>query len=266
MKTTIEVTDKGFFLVETINRKKHRREISKDDILDLLRIQQKPDYENKLILELGETEIKIIEYENGVSKVKYIDPDSLIELLANSQKVDRKTIKPLGMLPKRLVYIAFEEPTGEQKVLIYEPGGFAEFKTPTKNYGEIEFPNMMFLFNVFQKRVLSVSAVCVKEKYENLKPDTKLYYYPYAHVSQYNFSVCTGSIVLPNITSLHQLNGFPFLIRDGYHVLTHSPGPNKDNIPLESLLEKLSNKELSVNDILVETSYTLESFINTYMS
>lgn len=263
-KKIIEFLDNGkIFFVETVNRRRQRREINKDDVMDLIRIKKKEIEENKILLELTDYEIKVITIENGIRSIKYIEPNSLLDILSASIK-DKIKVRPLGRLPKQLVHISFEEPGNIQKVLIYEKGGFGEFKTPNNTFKNIEFPSMLFLFIVNKDRVGMTYMACVKEDYENLRDTTKLYFYPYAHVS-YDFSVCLGSIQFPNINSLHQLNSYPFIFRDSYHILSHAPGPNAVNLTLKELLNKVESKEVSINDVLRESSFTLQNFINRYM-
>lgn len=263
-KKTIEFLDNDkIFLVETVNRKKQRKEINSDDVMDLIRIKKKDIEENKVLIELTDYEIKVVTMDNGVRSVKYIEPNSLLDILAASRQ-DNMKIRPLGRLPKQLINISFEEPGNIQKVLIYEKGGFGEFKTPNNTFKNIEFPSMLFLFIVNKDRVERTYIACVKEDYVNLKDTTNLYFYPYAHVYS-NFSVCLGSIQFPKISSLHQLNSYPFIFRDSYHILSHSPGPNEANLPLKELLNKIEIEEVSINDVLCESNHTLQGFINQYM-
>ena len=88
------------------------------------------------------------------------------------------------------------------------------------------------------------------------------YQYPFSNVSR--FELCIGSNSMPDIKSLHQLNGLMYYIMSMPNNNDHYyPENSKLSMEYRELLEHLKDKEPSYyySDVLIESNKTLKDFV-----
>lgn len=196
--------------------------------------------------------------ENGVSSVKYISAESILDCLKSSIHNDGRIDS--GILPQNcisysgcangneFVVISFEEKTTD---IIFEKTEYKDFPIPRLVFGFLVSGN---------GRIINV-RLGVTEK-GRLTPKSQMFVYPFSNVS--GFHLCTGSNVLPKIKSLHQLGGLPYYILkmpNNYDYYKESR--TKLNLDYRGLLEHLKDKDSQYyyDNVLVETDKTLNDFI-----
>ena len=97
---------------------------------------------------------------------------------------------------------------------------------------------------------------------EKLKPDTKMYRYPFSNVS--GFHLCTGNNTFPKCAGLHTIASLPYYILsmpNNNH--NFDPSNNKLGLEMRDLLEHMKDKtpEFYYTDILLPNGAVLNDFI-----
>lgn len=212
---------------------------------------------NEIILKITPASVSVLDMELGTSK--YIDPEDLLRLISLSNEGVKFR---MGRLPDNVMDVALEEPGHIKKVLLFFPIGCFDFKAQERTYKKIEFPSMLFLFEVEGKKITNTKIVALKDitDKKSIKPTTKIYRYPFTHVYD-DLHVCWGSNTLPEITSLHQLEGIPYMFVNSHSAVNHLSGKaNSSNLGMEQFLTELEAKNISVDDYLVEINESFKSF------
>lgn len=195
---------------------------------------------------------------DSIKSFKQIAPDSLI------QCIDRSLLRGAvysGLLPKNCIsFSAFDD--GDREIVMMYPKNRADISYFGTEYKNFPLPRLVFGFNVTCEGRARGCRLGVIENTDNLKPDTKMYHYPFSNVS--GFHLCTGNNVLPKCTSLHTLSSLPFYImsmpnNNDYFQVSN----NKLHLEMRDLLELLKdqNPDFYYSDILVPNDLTLNDFI-----
>lgn len=195
---------------------------------------------------------------DSIKSFKQIAPDSLI------QCIDRGLLRGAvysGLLPKNCIsFSAFDD--GDREIVMMYPKNRADISYFGTEYKNFPLPRLVFGFNVTHEGRVRGCKLGVIENIENLKPDTKMYHYPFSNVN--GFHLCTGNNVLPKCTSLHTLSSLPFYImsmpnNNDYFQVSN----NKLHLEMRDLLELLKdqNPDFYYSDILVPNDLTLNDFI-----
>lgn len=258
-KVCLELVDGQIYEVSGRGKAKQTKLLSESEMFGLL--QHSKGFCDRLTIEITD-EINIVQTKAGVTSVKPIEPDSLLQLIKMS-KEDYYHVRAGGRLPTNTVDLAFTVPGDIKKIAVFFPSKFYNMKTIDREYIDMPFPSMIFIFKLENERIVGTHIGCVQvDDIKNLDSATKIYHYPYVHVS--DFSVCWGN-ALPAITSLHQLDNVPLLFLQSHHVIGHYTGENTYRYPMEMLLEKMEKKEHSLKEILVDSGLTLDGFLEKYL-
>lgn len=194
----------------------------------------------------------------GVKSFKQIAPDTLIQCINKS--LLRGAVHS-GLLPKSCISFSAYDDGNKEVVLLY-PENRADISYFGTEYKNFPLPRLVFGFKLTAEGRVSSCKLGVTENTETLKPDTKMYHYPFSNVS--GFHLCTGNNALPKCTSLHTLSSLPYYImsmpnNNDYFNNSH----NKPNLEMRDLLELLKNKNPSFyySDILILNGAVLNDFI-----
>jgi len=212
---------------------------------------------NEIILKITPTSISVLDMQEGTSK--YIDPEDLLQLISLSNEGFKYR---MGTLPDNILDVALEEPGHKRKVLLFFPRGTFDFKSQSKDFKQIEFPSLLFYFEVSGKKITQTRIAALKNIHDKkeIKQSTRIYRYPFTHVHS-NMGVCWGSNPLPDIVSLHQLNGVPYMFINSFSAVNHYSGYYKDSdkMSMTEFLTALENKEIAIDDYLIPTDYTFST-------
>lgn len=194
----------------------------------------------------------------GIKSFKQIAPDTLIQCINKS--LLRGAVHS-GLLPKNCISFSTYDDGNKDIILIY-PENKADISYFGTEYKNFPLPRLVFGFKLTAEGRVSNCKLGVIENTETLKPDTKMYHYPFSNVS--GFHLCTGNNALPKCTSLHTLSSLPYYIismpnNNDYFRNSY----NKLNLEMRDLLELLKNKNSSFyySDILIPNGAVLNDFI-----
>lgn len=215
---------------------------------------------NETVIRISEDgKITVERDSDGVKSFKQISPDTLI------QCIDRSLLRGAvcsGLLPRNCIAFSACDDGNEEVVMIY-PKNRADISYFGTEYKNFPLPRLVFGFNVTHEGRVRGCKLGVVENTDNLKPDTKMYHYPFSNVN--GFRLCTGNNVLPKCTSLHTLSSLPFYImsmpnNNDYFQISN----NKLYLEMRDLLELLKNKkpDFYYSDILVPNGALLNDFIS----
>lgn len=138
---------------------------------------------------------------------------------------------------------------------------FAFFDTV---FQEVPYPRLVFDFGLRRYpeglRVHSVYLAALPEG-EPLKPDTRLYRYPYSHVAV-DGRMCTGDMQLPAVKDLTELTVFPRLVlttpNEDHH---YGDWVNRSGLPLRGLLQEVNGLEAFPAEWLLPMEITLGEWL-----
>ena len=196
--------------------------------------------------------IKCTISKKGLSTNKYITFNDLMELLKASSE-ERQGVSEVKYLKSPIL------PNSERVSTVFYAESddnryrFILHRKPDSidiNYGGTVFqkcgvPGLLFYVNVYQGIMQSVKIVAVRDKF--LRPNTKLYKYPFGNVNKYPNSTlaCFGSNSIGSIdvTDKSKLHSLPDLFLsmptgDDYYVPLQNAGLSQ-----RMLFEKLSNND-----------------------
>ncbi|MCM1060831.1 MAG: prokaryotic E2 ligase family D protein [Eubacterium sp.] len=195
---------------------------------------------------------------SGVKSFKQIAPDTLIQCINKS--LLRGAVHS-GLLPKNCISFSTYDDGCKSISMIHSENraDISYFGTEYKNF---PLPRLVFGFRLTNEGRINGCKLGVTENVEVLKPDTKMYYYPFSNVN--GFHLCTGNNALPKYSSLHTLASLPYYIismpnNNDYFNNSH----NKPMLEMRNLLELLKdkNRDFYYSDILIPIGLTLNDFI-----
>ncbi|MFF0828757.1 hypothetical protein ACFYU8_17865 [Brevibacillus sp. NPDC003359] len=162
---------------------------------------------------------------------------------------NQKIIKT-PLLPKNC--ILYQENLGGSKyaVIEVEKNRFdvTYHKTSIQNVGH---PKMLFAFKVTRDRIDEAIIFAVKDTF--IKPESKLYRYPFSNVFS-SFRACWPDLRSINIAGLHQLSTLPIVF-----LSAPSNDHQFDGTNLRDFYTELSGKDFD-DTFLKDTNYTFGSF------
>lgn len=196
--------------------------------------------------------------EKGITSVKYTDADSILKCLRASIRFDGRVDS--GVLPQNCIAYSGDVNKNTFVAVSFEERMFDIMfeKTEYKNF---PLPRLVFGFRIDSNgRVIRVRLGVTEEG--RLTPKSKMFIYPFSNVS--GFALCTGSNSLPEIKSLHQLNGLTyFILKMPNNYDMYRPENTKLNMDYRSLLDHLKDKDSRYyyDNVLIGMGKTLNDFI-----
>ena len=167
-----------------------------------------------------------------------------------------------GLLPPGTLSY-FESSNHQITMTVESSDEYADITYFNTRYEHFPLPHLIFQFSFFEgQRVQSVRIGVIERG--RLRPESRMFYYPFSNVCAANGQLCVGSNILPKVSSLHGLNNLPrFLLElpnnDDWFDSTH----NKPGCSMRQLLEHLKDKTPGdyESDILIPDGRTLAVFI-----
>lgn len=214
---------------------------------------------DELIIHINtDGKVFVEDVENGVKKVKTVEPDVFINCIRDSIRTGAVSS---GILPSGSFHFAIGD-RDCKKLCIEFPARYSDIVYMNTEYKNFPLPRLVFGFTIQGEYISCVNLGVVDEGM--LTPKSKMYEYPLSNVS--GFRLCCGGNRLPRIKSLHQLDGVMHLImampnnNDHYHT-----GRTKLDMELRNLLETLKDKtpEFYYTDVLIPMNRTLQDFVNS---
>jgi hypothetical protein len=210
-----------------------------------------------IINEAGE--IAVEENKDGLTAYKRISPDDLINSISGSIRRDGVFS---GLLPDGcLSYSRLEDGTISVTVLFHDR--YADIGYYHTIYPHFPLPRLVFGFAVNPEYRVYRCSIGVIDVDTRLKPDTKMFRYPFSNVS--GFNLCTGNNALPKCKNPHTLGSLPYLIMAMPNNDDHfRQANNKQGFNMRELLEHLKDKEPGYyyTDVLLPfEGVTLQDFI-----
>lgn len=177
--------------------------------------------------------------ENGKTRTKLISPQTLFDCIKGSLSSTPVKVAS-GLLPSNVISVTGDE-SGARYAVVEYPYNTADITYMSTEYKNFPLPRLIFGFKVESSGRISEVKLGVPAP-GKLKPDTKMYYYPFSNVSR--FALCTGANVLPNIKTLQSLENLPGYIislpdNDDHYQDNHT----KLNLGHRDLLEHLRDKD-----------------------
>lgn len=215
--------------------------------------------EDELVLHISnDGKISVETLKDGITNIKYIKAESILECLKSSIINDGRTDS--GVLPKNC--IAYSSYTnGKKFVAVSFDDETADISFEKTEYKAFPMPRLVFGFFISADGKIMRIHLGVTEN-GRLTPKSKMYTYPFSNVS--GFELCTGSNALPNIKSLHQLNGLPYyILKMPNNYDYYSEERTKLRLDYRGLLEHLKDKDRQYyyDNVLVKMNKTLNDFI-----
>ena len=167
-----------------------------------------------------------------------------------------------GLLPPGTLSY-FESSNHQITMTVESSDEYADITYFNTRYEHFPLPHLIFQFSFFEGQRVQSVRIGVAER-ERLRPDSRMFYYPFSNVCAANGRLCVGSNILPKVSSPHGLNSLPrFLLElpnnDDWFDSTH----NKPGCSMRQLLEHLKDKtpDYYESDILIPDGRTLADFI-----
>ncbi len=139
----------------------------------------------------------------GVKSFKQIAPDSLLECISRS--LIRGAVTS-GLQPRGCLSFTSHD-NGDRDVYILHPEDRADISYYGTEYKDFPLPRLAFGFHISREGRVSSCRLGVVDKDDVLKPETKMFHYPFSNVS--GFHLCTGNNTFPKVASLHTLGSLP---------------------------------------------------------
>lgn len=215
---------------------------------------------DEMVIHLRSDATILIEKHTGeIVSSKFINPDDLFNCIKNS--TTHVGIES-GILPNNTVFYR-EEQDGTRRIILKIPAGYHDIIYYGTPYASFPLPAMVLGFVIKPDgHISSKKLVMVEEGI--LRDETEIYSYPFSNVNQYNFEICVGRNLLPEIQELRQLSSLPYFFlsipnNDDYFNRKY----NKKEMDYRELLEYLKNKDPQVyyNEILIKNGRNLNDFI-----
>ncbi len=214
---------------------------------------------NETVIRISEDGKVMVEKSvDGLKSVKQITPDSLLECI-NKSLVRGKVES--GLLPRGCLSFTAHD-NGDKDICLLFPDDKADISYFGTEYIGFPLPRLVFGFHITKEGRVGSCRLGVVDKDDVLKPETKMFRYPFSNVS--GFSLCTGNNIFPKVASLHTLGSLPYFILAMPNNNDHfSPRNNKAGLEMRDLLEVCKDKDSTYyyNDVLIPNGATLNDFI-----
>ena len=204
--------------------------------------------------------ISVEEDNGGVKSYKVISPDALLSCI--SAGIMRGGVTS-GLLPKNCISFTSYD-SGERDVCLLHPESRSDVSYAGTVYKDFPLPRLVFGFRISKEGRIGSSRLGITENTDTLRPDTKMFHYPFSNVS--GFSLCTGNNIFPAVKSLHTLGSIPYYILSMPNNNDHfTPGNNKQGLEMRGLFELIKDRhpEFYYSDILIPSRATLNDFISS---
>lgn len=216
--------------------------------------------EDELVLHiLKDGKISVEMLKDGITNIKYTKAESILECLKSSIVKDGRTDS--GVLPKNCIaYSCYAN--GKKFVAVSFDDKTTDISFEKTEYKDFPIPRLVFGFFVSADGKIMRILMGVTEL-GRLTPKSKMYVFPFSNVS--GFNLCTGSNTLPNIKSLHQLNGLPYyILKMPNNYDYYSDDRTRIRLDYRGLLEHLKDKDRQYyyDNVLIEMNKTLNDFIS----
>lgn len=142
--------------------------------------------------------------ENGKTRTKLISPQTLLDCIKGSLSTEPVKIAS-GLLPSNIISVTGDDEGARYAVVeyLYDRADITYMST---EYKDFPIPRLLFGFTIQKSGRISQVKLGVPAL-GKLKPDSKMYYYPFSNVR--HFALCTGTNALPNIKTLQSLENLP---------------------------------------------------------
>lgn len=207
-------------------------------------------------------QIKVEMRKKGVSSIKNISLDDLVNSITDSKK-DSKVVST-GFLPENCLSVKISDKL--KSVVIWHPRGRCDYTYFNTLYEDFPMPCLVFGFDIDVSGKVKDYRMAVLDD-EKPKPSTRLYEYPFSNVYR-DTRICIGAAnSLPVYEHLHTLASLPNLVLS---IPNNDQNFNRENnrphLDYRELLDHLRDKEPSYyyEHILVprKDGKTLRDFID----
>ena len=214
---------------------------------------------NVVIRPLDET-IRVEEKRKGITSVKEIMPDDLIQIFANSAQ--EATFIETGFLPQNCLSVKIRDT--KKEVIIWHSALYADVSYYNTVYEHFPLPRMVFAFGIDPKGKTSTHRLAVIAD-EKPSPITKVYEYPFSNVYSHT-GICIGAAnTMPTYSELRSLATLPnYILSIPNNDHNYSVTNNKLKLGYRELLDHLKDKppEYYYEEVLMPRKYTLQDFID----
>lgn len=223
--------------------------------------------DNDILIWIGNNNtIRVKTVQQDGNEMKQITADELITLLnvsktnVNSGKmgeVDYQTeLLPGFNHVKTVQYKKYKN--GKEVYVLYRNAGRFDFMYENKKFEQVGVPNLLFAVIVANGIVQGLKICAVKDKV--VRPETRIHYYPFTHVSSPKAKACTGGNRLSNLklTNAYQIHSLPdmFLsMPNGNDYGSH----NSMGLEMRPLLEMVKRKDFN-EDYLMDAEMTYQEW------
>ncbi len=151
---------------------------------------------NETVIRISEDGKVMVEKSvGGLKSFKQIAPDSLLECISRS--LIRGAVTS-GLQPRGCLSFTSHD-NGDRDVYILHPEDRADISYYGTEYTGFPLPRLVFGFHITKEGRVGSCRLGVADKDDVLKPETKMFRYPFSNVS--GFSLCTGNNIFPKVAS-----------------------------------------------------------------
>ena len=244
MKTLIEIDEISSPKLTVINNSGAKRTIE-TNMVDILKM-----FDDSYEMKIEKKKVNLPKT-NVIERIVYKEPAVL-------------DFKETPILPKSLVKYACRRRNGaeidaqQEHILAFSVESFhATFTYHNTKMNNVAFPNLVFVFKIVDNQIISRNVACYKSL--NLRDNTELFLFPYAHVS--NTNMCYGE--RGGLTDLVELDTWSYrwasveMTDHFYH-----ESRNLITASLRELLELFSDDASFDYDILRPLNMTFKEFFS----
>lgn len=161
------------------------------------------------------------------------------------------------ILPKGCIHYCRYTSGKEYFILEYDER-HSDFLFYGTTYSNVGIPKLLFFVEVLNKKIVGTKVVAVKDHF--VLPDTELFRWPFTNVYSHDFSICWGSVILPDINEQYEISALPRVFLNQENTLHLYMGSNKSGKEFREILGQLQGKDFD-DDILLSTGFKLEYFL-----
>lgn len=195
--------------------------------------------------------------EKGITTVKNLTVEETLRLLGKSTYENEVKYYDPGEKPYGYVKHFASDRADTFKIALLYPAKKRGVKYFTDTYF-VPYPNVLYIYEVRKGYVQTKRCFAVKDK--EIKPDTKLYRFPFGNVTGDTGSMCYGNIKFPRLKNMSDIDKVVDLFLSG--------GVNDDlwhgNISKKwkqfELFQYLENKKTFPSNLLVEVEGNATTF------
>ena len=191
--------------------------------------------------------------EKGITTVKNLTVEETLKLLGKSTyEKDAKFYDP-GEKPYGYVRHFASDRCDTFKIAVLYPAKKRGIRYFNDTYF-VPYPDVLYLYEVRKGYVQTKRCFAIKDK--EIKPDTKLYAFPFGNVTGSSGAMCYGNIKLPKLKNMSEIGQVVdlFLAGDVNDDLWH--GNISKKLKQYELFQLLENKKMFPKNLLVDVNKT----------